>query len=191
MTCVAGLREWKKAATRQLISDVATRLILDKGFDNVGVREIARAAHVSPTTLFAYFPSKEAMFIDRGAELEAGLVTAVRERPFGTTALAALRGAFAVGMRIPDHPDARKFIATIRDTPQLMNFWRAIGLRSQDALAGALAEAWDRPDDDPYAVVVAHAVLDLREQAILSDTSDDIVEATFDLLERGLPFASQ
>lgn len=188
---MAGLREFKKRATRQMISDVATSLILERGFDNVGVREIAEAAHVSPTTLFAYFPSKEAMFIDRGDELEARLLAAVTERPFGTTAMASLREETLRQLRRPDHPRAARFIQTVRDTPALMAYWRELGLRSERALSRVLAEAWDRPEGDPYAIVVARAILDLRQQVILSDTPIEIAEATFDLLERGLPFDSQ
>jgi len=188
---MAGLREWKKQVTRQHISDVATRLILDRGFDDVGVREIARAAHVSPTTLFAYFPSKEAMFLDRDEELEEQLVATVRERPLGTTALGALKELMLARMRLPDHPEAKRFIAAIRDTPQLSAYWREIGRRHRDTLARVLAEAWDRDEDDPYAQVVATIVLDLRQEAITSDTAAHIVDATFDLLERGLPFESQ
>ena len=41
------MRERKKEATRQAISDVATELFLARGFDNVSVAEIAEAAEVS------------------------------------------------------------------------------------------------------------------------------------------------
>ncbi len=188
---MAGLREWKKQATRQHISDVATRMILDRGFDNVGVREIAEAARVSPTTLFAYFPSKEAMFIDRADELEEQLVSAVRDRELGTTALEALKEVMKARMRIPDHPEAKRFVAAIRDTPQLAAYWREIGQRHRATLSAVLAEAWDRDQDDPYARVVATVLLDLRQESIMTDSVADIVDATFDLVERGLPFESQ
>ena len=53
-----GRRERKKAATRKNISDVATMMFLERGFDNVSIREVADAADVSPTTVFAHFPQK-------------------------------------------------------------------------------------------------------------------------------------
>ena len=46
-----GRRERKKAATRKAISDVATMMFLERGFDNVSIREVADAADVSPTTV--------------------------------------------------------------------------------------------------------------------------------------------
>ena len=51
-----GRRERKKAATRKAISNAATLLFLERGFDNVSIREVAEKADVSPTTVFAHFP---------------------------------------------------------------------------------------------------------------------------------------
>ena len=43
----SGRRERKKRQTRQVISDVATTLFLERGFDAVTVAEVARAADVA------------------------------------------------------------------------------------------------------------------------------------------------
>src|SRR4051794_26891154 len=58
-------------------------LFLDRGFDEVGVKEVADAADVSVTTLFKYFPTKESLVFDREEDREAELVDAVRNRPAG------------------------------------------------------------------------------------------------------------
>src|SRR3954462_11582533 len=58
-----GLRERKKRQTRQYISDVATGLFLERGFDAVTVAEIADAADVSVNTVYNYFPAKEGLFL--------------------------------------------------------------------------------------------------------------------------------
>lgn len=49
-----GLRERKKAETRQRLSDTATRMFLDRGFDGVKVTEIAAACQVSEKTVYNY-----------------------------------------------------------------------------------------------------------------------------------------
>ena len=91
MTQRMGLRDRKKLATRRKLGEVAFRLFTERGFDAVGVREIADAADVSVTTLFKYFPSKESLVFDEDEEIEAELVQAVRERPPGVSIPEALR----------------------------------------------------------------------------------------------------
>ncbi|MFD0582588.1 helix-turn-helix domain-containing protein [Dactylosporangium darangshiense] len=73
-----GLRERKKRETRRLISDVATMLFVERGFDAVTVAEIAARAGVAPKTVFNYFPRKEDLFLDRLEELSAMVTAAVR-----------------------------------------------------------------------------------------------------------------
>src|SRR3954471_6936813 len=91
MTEVIGRRERKKAQTRKALADAALELFLDRGYDQVGVREVADAADVSVTTLFKYFPSKEALVFDLDEDIEAALVAAVRDREPGRPILQALR----------------------------------------------------------------------------------------------------
>ena len=72
-----GLRELKRAKTRKLISDIATNLFIERGYDAVTTAEIARLAEVSVTTLFNYFPTKESLVFDEDQSIEAALVHAV------------------------------------------------------------------------------------------------------------------
>src|SRR5882757_6013689 len=60
-----GLRERKKKAMREHISDTATRLFIARGFEQVTVDEVAAAASVSKMTVFNYFTRKEDLFFDR------------------------------------------------------------------------------------------------------------------------------
>src|ERR1700689_908802 len=88
-----GLRERKKRLMRQQLSDTATQMFMERGFDAVRVTEIAEACGVSEKTVFNYFPTKESLILDR---LEA--------------TMAALRGGLAdrgaapveAGLRILD-----------------------------------------------------------------------------------------
>jgi AcrR family transcriptional regulator len=54
-----GLRERKKLRTRKTIERVALELFARAGFQGTTLAEIAGAAEVAPSTLHAYFPTKE------------------------------------------------------------------------------------------------------------------------------------
>lgn len=54
-----GLRERKRLETLCAIEDHATRLVLDKGYDNVTIEDIVDAANISKRTFFNYVDSKE------------------------------------------------------------------------------------------------------------------------------------
>jgi len=73
----AGLRERKKRLLRHRLSDTATRLFIDHGFDAVRVADIAEECGVSEATVFNHFQTKEALVLDRlettMASLPAGL----------------------------------------------------------------------------------------------------------------------
>jgi AcrR family transcriptional regulator len=74
-----GLRERKKQQTRRAISDAATQLFMDKGFDNTTLGEVAEAAGVSEPTVLNYFPAKTDLFFDE-VDWYGGPAQAVRER---------------------------------------------------------------------------------------------------------------
>lgn len=112
------LRERKKRETRQRISDIATDLIGKRGFDAVTVAEIARAAGVSPMTVFNYFPRKEDLFLDRIPEAAGLFASAVRDRAPGESPLAALR-RLALRLLEERHP-----LGGVGDT--FADFWRIV-----------------------------------------------------------------
>ena len=70
-TAGPGLRERKKRITRQLISDTATAMFLEKGFEEVRVADVASACNVSEKTVYNYFPTKESLLFDRFEDMEA------------------------------------------------------------------------------------------------------------------------
>jgi len=61
-----GLRERKKARTRQAIADAAARLFAQRGYEQVAVSDVAREAEVSEQTVYNYFQTKEQLVTDRG-----------------------------------------------------------------------------------------------------------------------------
>ena len=94
-------RSRKRLATRQGISDAATRLFLERGFDHVTVDEIAAAADVGRMTVFNHFPRKEDMFFDLDEEGRAELLSSLQKRKPGTSPVEALRAGFGLAYRRP------------------------------------------------------------------------------------------
>lgn len=60
-----GLRERKKRLMRRQLSDTATEMFIERGFDAVRVAEVAAACGVSEKTVFNYFRTKESLLLDR------------------------------------------------------------------------------------------------------------------------------
>ncbi|ROR37408.1 TetR/AcrR family transcriptional regulator [Kitasatospora cineracea] len=182
-----GRRERKKAATRQAIADAALRLFLERGYDDVGIREIADAADVSTTTLFKHFPVKEALVFDEEADLEADLLAAVRERPPGRSIPAALCDHALHHRRAAGDGDPRfaAFTALVDSTQALRDYHQAMWLRHTAALAAVIAEQSGRPADDPACTALAHFALEAPRAAQAHQDVRGAVVRAFDLLDRG------
>jgi AcrR family transcriptional regulator len=141
---VTGLRDRKKQRTRQALSDAATRLFAERGFDAVTTAEIAAAADVSPGTVFNYFRTKEELFFDRADTLAADLVATVAQRPAGVGAVAAFRRwhdheiAFLLDPR--GAQAAGRFFRAIEASPALRAAEHRLYQRLEAALAGALGD---------------------------------------------------
>jgi len=86
-----GLRELKKARTRQLIADTAARLFAERGYEHVAVADVARAAEVAEQTVYNYFPAKEQLVTDREEQVQDRLCDLIRSRPPAVTPAAAIR----------------------------------------------------------------------------------------------------
>jgi AcrR family transcriptional regulator len=192
MESSVGLRASNKARTRLSISDTATRMFIEHGFEHVTVAQIAEAAQVSVKTVFNYFPSKEDLFFDRAREVRASLLAAVRERPQGTAALEALRAVLADrcvpfdpagwrALREPSRYEAfRSFIGAEYASPAL----QARRLAIAEELGEALAALFARELNDRRAAAVfasmAVGVIGLRERelaaAMLEHASPRTVE---------------
>jgi AcrR family transcriptional regulator len=76
-----GLRELKKARTRQLIADTAARLFAERGYEHVAVSDVARAAEVAEQTVYNYFRTKEQLVTDREQQVQDRLCELIRSRP--------------------------------------------------------------------------------------------------------------
>jgi len=184
-----GRRERKKAATRKNISDVATTLFLERGFDNVSIREVADAADVSPTTVFAHFSQKEALVFDEDDEQRDRLVAAVRNRPAGVTINRALHDFYAeeIDVNFEEHGDqvARRFMNFLNETPALRDYASKMWLRHEDALAAAIADELGLSVPTAEIQVYSRFVLQMQILVSESDEQRATVAAGFDILENG------
>ena len=86
-----GLRARKKLQTWRAIRAAAFRLIEERGYEAVSVEEIAAAANVSRSTMFNYFPTKEAVVLDPDPEEPEVWRALMRARPADEPLWAALQ----------------------------------------------------------------------------------------------------
>ncbi|MFB6438798.1 TetR/AcrR family transcriptional regulator [Streptomyces sp. NPDC056411] len=178
-----GRRARKKARTRQALSDAALRLFTERGFDDVGVREVAEAADVSLSTLFKHFPSKEALVFDLDADIESALVAAVRDRAPGQPVLHAVRDHL-MQSRTAARTDDPLFVL-VESTPALRDYARRMWSRHEKALAAALADATGLAPDDLAITGLARFALEAPSLARASDDPARAVRDLFALLEHG------
>jgi AcrR family transcriptional regulator len=90
-----GLRERRKQETRQAISDVATRMFVERGFAEVTIAQVAEAAGVAKMTVTNYFPRKEDLVFDRAEAVVRHLADVITARAPGESMLAAIRRDYA------------------------------------------------------------------------------------------------
>jgi AcrR family transcriptional regulator len=170
VNAVLGLRERKKAQTRQTIADTALRLFTERGFDQVTVAEVARQAEVSEATLFNYFRTKEDLLFSRMGEYEVKLVDAVRDRDGAISPVAAL----AEFLLRPQHDRLSSrdsgSLATIARmitaSPALLARERQVFAEHTAELAAVLAKQTHAHPEDLAPWVVANALMGVH-RAIL------------------------
>lgn len=157
-------RSRKRLATRNSISDVATRLFFERGFDQVTIDEIAAAADVGRMTVFNHFPRKEDMFFDRDEEGRELLREALPQRDAGVSPIETLR-LVAHRLVTEESPlvtfsaDSQGFIETIERSETLQARARAIRDELAQVVTVALAECVGREPSDPDAHLAANLLL--------------------------------
>ncbi|CAN5296021.1 TetR/AcrR family transcriptional regulator [soil metagenome] len=157
-------RNRKRLATRQGISDAATRLFIERGFDNVTVDEIAEAADVGRMTVFNHFPRKEDMFFDRDEEGRETLRDALQQRdksiaPIEALRLLAHRAASDDPLYVSFSTKSQGFVETIEKSATLVARARAIRDELAQFLTVAFAESVAREPTDPDAHLAANLFL--------------------------------
>ena len=164
MSTPSDRRSRKRLATRQGISDAATRLFSERGFDHVTVDEIAAAADVGRMTVFNHFPRKEDMFFDRDEEGREILREALRRRDPRIAPVEALR-LLAHRLVADQSPYVRftagsqAYIETIEGSETLKARARAIRDELAHVVTVALSGCVRREPTDPAAHLAAGLLL--------------------------------
>jgi AcrR family transcriptional regulator len=199
-----GLRERKKAKTRLAISNLATKMFIERGFDHVTVAEVAAAADVSVATIFNYFETKEDLFFDRDGEIIAAQRRFILERKAGETITSVLHREIlaAIDAGLPDlMAEGAGFLGTIEGSPALRARVRRGFEKAEALLAETIGEETGAVAGDPTPQIVATMLVaiqrTLMESASAAALRGDAVAPTkrrlrqacdraFELLEGGM-----
>jgi AcrR family transcriptional regulator len=157
-----GLRERKKAATRQALAIAAMRLAVRRGLENVHVEDIADAAGVSARTFNNYFASKYEAICALAMERGQLIGEALRNRPPAEPLMDALIGAAVEPYALATHVPDREWIDGVRlvvMSPALQGEYLRTQHAAQQSLAAAIAERVGTDlDADMFPAVMAGAV---------------------------------
>jgi AcrR family transcriptional regulator len=173
-----SLRDRKKRLMRQQLSDAATLMFMERGFDAVRVAEVAAACGVSEKTVFNYFPTKESLILDRLEGTMAALRAGLADQGVAPVeaVLRILDGELAsmttwlAGADDPVGAAAamRRFGALIQASPSLRAHQSDMMDQFVAVAAEILAERSGLAPDDPEPQITATALLGLWRIQFLS-----------------------
>ncbi|WP_282087537.1 TetR/AcrR family transcriptional regulator [Streptomyces tendae] len=179
----SGRRERKKAATRQKIADTALRLFLERGYDAVGIRDVAAEADVAVTTLFSHFASKEALVFEQDEDFEHRLTRAVTDRAPHEPLIPALRREVLALVRHCTADSAAPIWRMIDASPALRKYDESVRLRHAEALATAIAADPALTRSQTVARTLARFVIDAYSLSRESPDPEAALDEIFPMIE--------
>ena len=163
-----SLRERRRAELRQQLSDTATALFLERGFDDVTVSDVARACGVTEKTVFNHFRTKEALLVDRWPDITSRVSEQLGDpsRPAVAAVLEVLDRELdeltGHGTASEEHLDSvRRFGVLVATTPALLDYRRQALDQLTEVIHAALAVRGDIPSSDPGLRITAVALAGL------------------------------
>src|ERR1700749_2158009 len=184
----------RRSTTPQHITDVALRLFADRGFAEVSVDDVARAAGIARRTVFRYYASKNAIpWGDFDAHLEhlGELLSQVDPSiPLGEALRAAL-----LSFNTFDESETirhRQRMRVILQTAELQAYSMTMYAGWREVMAGFVAARLGAKTTDPLPATVAWTILGVALSAYeqwLGDASVTLPEAlgnAFDVVGAGL-----
>ena len=175
----ASLKLRKQQVVRDALSAAAEELFLVRGFDEVTVEEITRAAGVSRRTFFRYFDSKEDVMVERSDQFGERLLVELAARPLDEPALLSIRNALipAVEASLAERNLVRYIIRLIRETSALRRALMEHRNRLEERIAALMVErlGTDISDNTPMLLAfVTRAMHDTVVNAWYDHETDDI-----------------
>ena len=183
MTVPTGRRERKKAATRQKIADTAMRLFLERGYDAVGIRDVAAEADVAVTTLFSHFASKEALVFEQDEDFEQRLTQAVTGRAPHEPLIPALRHEIQALVRHCLADTNAPGWRMIDESPALRKYEESMRLRHAETLAAAIAADPELTRSTTASRTIARFVIDAYALAREAPDPEAAVDEIFHMIE--------
>lgn len=163
MSTVPDRHTRRRLATRQRISDIATRLFAKNGFDAVTIDAIAEAADVGRMTVFNHFARKEDLFFDREPEIR-GLLRETLGRGDPAHPLESLRQLAhrlvekdAAFLRFSEQ--SQGFVTTLVASETLKARARALRDEMAEEICRGMAKTLARPLPDPGLSLAAALVV--------------------------------
>ncbi|WP_367133817.1 MULTISPECIES: TetR/AcrR family transcriptional regulator [Streptomyces] len=183
MTVPSGRRERKKAVTRQKIADAALRLFLERGYDAVGIRDVAAEADVAVTTLFSHFASKEALVFEQDDNFEQRLTQVVTGRAPHEPLIPELRREIRAQVRHCTADGAAPIWRMIEESPALREYEESMRLRHAESLATAIAADPDLSQTTTACRTIARFVIDAYSVAREAADPEAAVDEIFRMIE--------
>lgn len=168
-----GLRERKKAQTRDAIQTHALNLFARQGYAATTVEQIIRGVDVSESTFFRYFPTKESLVLTD--DFDPVILGAFAAQPPDVGVMDALRVAFrALFDALTDEQLSaqRERLELVLGVPALRAAIFEQFSTTMDLLAEAIAERLDRDAGDFEVRTAAGAVIG-ASMAVLAALTED------------------
>lgn len=194
-----GLRERKKARTRQEIVEAALDLFETKGFDETTIDDVAAAAEVSARTIFRHFATKEDLLFLGQEEENQKLAALIKQVPRGGDPIDALMHATRTILLAPDATPQQlaRSQRLIKSTPALRVHKGTLLKKIEQLIVGALVPGRATRQEVLHARLLAAVYVGSLNVVMTSWIDDgakgrptaelDIVEA---LLRRAFPAAT-
>jgi AcrR family transcriptional regulator len=144
-----GLRAMKVARTREQIVGIALDLFVEQGYEQTTIEQIAERAEIGSTTLYRYFPGKDALILEPFSQTFQ-FARLLRERPADEPLPESLGHVLHEALALPSLEDRRmtelRKIIDVTPGPRA-KLWDLV-LSSTAELEVAIAERAGRPRTD-------------------------------------------